>query len=240
MAAERAFPARHPSTISTGSPSLYSHAPALATLRRLVDFERIGEGGPRLAVNLTDLETGAPVVVDSAAARLRPEHLVASMALLPEFPPLEIDGRWFCDGGFSANLPLHAVLEPPARQALLCIAVDLLGDPGQPVFSVDGMIERSNDLLFANQTRAALATIEARRAACSAAGSVRLMLLACNGEGERISQKIWDYSRRSIAERWQAGYAAATDLVGWLGETASPRPSGLEVHRRVVPSAMPG
>jgi hypothetical protein len=116
---------------------------------------------------------------------------------------------------------------------------DLLGDPGRPVCSVDGMIERSNDLLFANQTRSALATIEARHAACSDAGSVLLLLRACNGPGERISQKIWDYSRRLIAERWQAAYAAATDLVRWLGETASPRRSGLEVHRRVVPSAIP-
>ena len=68
-----------------GSPSLHHLGPALATLRRLVDFDRIGDGGPGLAVNLTDLETGAPVLVDSASDRLRPEHLVASMGLLPDF-----------------------------------------------------------------------------------------------------------------------------------------------------------
>jgi NTE family protein len=143
-----------------GNPSLYQLGPALATLRRLVDFERIGNGGPRLAANLTDLETGASMVIDSAAVRLRPEHLLASMGLLPDFPPTEIDGRWFCDGGFSANLPSHPVLDPPPETDVVCIAVDLLGEPGPPVFSVDGMMERSNDLLFANQTRSALATFE--------------------------------------------------------------------------------
>jgi NTE family protein len=95
-----------------------------------VDFELIGEGGPRLAINLTDLETGASVGIDSAATRLRPEHVVASMALLPEFPPVEIDGRWFCDGGFSANLPLHMVLDPPPKHDLLCIAVTCWATPG--------------------------------------------------------------------------------------------------------------
>ena len=220
-----------------GSPSLYSLGPALATLRRMVDFEHIRDG-PRLSINLTDLATGAPVVVDSGTTRLRPEHVVASMALLPDFPPIEIDGRWFCDGGFSANLPLHAVLDQPAEQDLLCIAVDLLGDPGPPVFSVDGMIERSNDLLFANQTRATLATLEARHAGRSDGGSVVIHLLACNGQGERISQKIWDYGRRSLAERWQAGLAAGTDLVDWLCETRPARRSRLEVHRHVVPSAI--
>jgi NTE family protein len=223
-----------------GSPSLYSHDPALATLRRLIDFEQIGEDGPRLAINLTDLETGAPVVLDSAATRLRPEHLLASMALLPDFPPVEIDGRWFCDGGFSANLPLHAVLEQPVEQDLVCIAVDLLGDPGPPLFSVDGMIERSNDLLFANQTRASIATFEARHARRREGGSILLLLLACNGEGERISQKIWDYGRRSLAERWRAGFAAGTDLVGRLDEIQSARRSRLEVHRYVVQSAIAG
>jgi NTE family protein len=221
-----------------GSPSLYDLGPVLATLRRLVDFERIGDGAPRLAVNLTDLESGAPVVVDSIATRLRPEHLVASMALLPDFPPIEIEGRWFCDGGFSANLPLNAVLEEPPEQDLVCIAVDLLGDPGPPVFSVDGMIERSNDLLFANQTRAAIAALEARHAGRSEGGSVLLLLLACNGEGERISQKIWDFGRRSLEERWQAGYAAGADAVRRLAELKPPVPGRLEIHRLVVPSAL--
>jgi NTE family protein len=177
-------------------------------------------------------------VLDSAATRLRPEHLLASMALLPDFPPVQIDGRWFCDGGFSANLPLHAVLEQPVEQDLVCIAVDLLGDPWPPLFSVDGMIERSNDLLFANQTRASVATLEARHGDRHDGGSILLLLLACNGEGERISQKIWDYGRRSLAERWAAGYAAGVGLAERLRDL-KPRPGRrLEVHRYVVPSAI--
>lgn len=222
-----------------GSPSFYQLGPALATIRRLVDLEWVGDGGPSLAINLTDLETGAPVLVDSVSTALQPEHLLASMSLLPDFPPTDIDGRWFCDGGFSANLPLYAVLDQPPETDVVCIAVDLLGEPGPPVFSVDGMAERSNDLLFANQTRAAVATFEARYAGRSEGGSVLLLLLACNGSGERLSQKIWDYSRRSIEERWQAGYQAGGDLLKRLGQTEPPPPGHLQVHRLVVPSALP-
>jgi NTE family protein len=223
-----------------GSPSLYDLGPAVATLRRLVDFDRIGDGGPQLAVHLTDLGTGAPVMVESASERLRPEHLVASMGLLPEFPPTEIDGRWFCDGGFSANLPLHAVLDPPPEADVLCLAVDLLGEPGPPVLSVDGMMERSNDLLFANQTRSSLATFEARYAARDDGGSILLLLLACNGEGERVSQKIWDYGRRSLAERWRAGYEACMAVLARLQDLPQPAAGRLQVHRSVVPNALPG
>jgi NTE family protein len=223
-----------------GSPSLYDLRPAVTTLRRLVDFDRIGDGGPQLAVHLTDLGTGAPVLVDSVSDRLRPEHLVASMGLLPEFPPTEIDGRWFCDGGFSANLPLHPVLNPPPEADVVCIAVDLLGEPGAPVFSVDGMMERSNDLLFANQTRSALATFEARYAARRQGGSVLLLLIACNGEGERLSQKTWDYGRGSIDERWRAGYEACHAALDRLRELPMLGPGRLQVHRFVVPNALSG
>ena len=221
-----------------GHPSLYDLGPALATVRRLVDFGRIGDDGPSVAVNLTDLETGAPLVVDSASAELRPEHLVASMGLLPDLPPTEIDGRWYCDGGFSANLPVHAVLHPPPETDAMCIAVDLLGEPGPPVFSVDGMMERSNDLLFANQTRSALAMFEARYAARSDGGSVLVVLLACNGEGERIAQKTWDYGRNSIHERWRAGYEACRGALDRLRNMPMPAPGRLEIHRLVVPSAV--
>jgi NTE family protein len=162
------------------------------------------------------------------------------MGLLPDFSPMEIDGRWCCDGGFSANVPLHAVLDPPPKTDVVCVAVDLLGEPGPPVFSVDGMMERSSDLLFANQTRAAIAMLEARYAGRVEGGSVLLLLLACNGDGERLSQKIWDYSRRSLEERWRAGYEAGVDLIGQLRDREPPPPGRLAVHRSVVPSALPG
>src|SRR5690606_7109878 len=176
-----------------GQPSLYDTTPALDTLRRLVDFTRIDGGEPRITINLTDLISGDSVLIDSASARLRPEHLLASMGLLPEFPPIEIDGRWFCDGGFSANVPLHAVLDPPPAEDLLCVAVDLLGEPGPPVFSVDGMLERSDDLLFVNQTRAAVALLEARYAQSAPGGAAVLLLVNLDGRSERIAQKVWDY-----------------------------------------------
>lgn len=220
-----------------GGPSLYDSCPALETMRRLVDFERIGRGGPRLSVNLTDLQTGTPVVIDSGAGRVRPEHLIASMGLLPDLPPVEIDGQWFCDGGFSANLPLQAVLEPPPKTGLLCIAIDLLGEPGPPDFSLDGMMERSSDLLFANQTRGALALLEARHAVHEHRGSVRLMLLACDGRGERFSQKIWDFGRGSLAERWRAGKAAGETVLARIAELDALAAGSLEIHRLVVPNA---
>ena len=49
---------------------------------------------------------------------LDPVHVRASTSLLPDFDPVEVGGRLLCDGGFSENLPLRAVLgTPPERPA---------------------------------------------------------------------------------------------------------------------------
>lgn len=220
----------------SGQPSLYDTAPALDTLRRFVDFDLMAAGRPRIAVNLTDLMSGESVLIDSATTRLRPEHVLASMGLLPDLPPVEIDGRWFCDGGFSANVPLHAVLDPPPADDLLCVAVDLLGEPGPPVFSVDGMLERSNDLTFANQTRAALALLEAKYARRASGSSVAIVLVALDGRSERIAQKTWDYGRSSILERWRLGREAGATVVERIGTLDQPAPGRLTVHRIVAGS----
>jgi NTE family protein len=218
----------------SGQPSLYDTAPAMDTLRRLVDFERIAAGQPRITLNLTDLMSGESVLIDNASTRLRPEHVLGSMALLPDFPPVEIDGRWFCDGGFSANVPMHAVLDPPPATDLVCVAVDLLGAPGPPVFSVDGMMERSNDLLFANQTRAAVALLEAQYAHRTDGGAVALLVAAPDGRSERIAQKTWDFGTPSILERWRAGHNAGAAVVKQIGRVEAPAPGRLAVHRIVA------
>ena len=132
------------------------------------------------------------------------------MALIPDLPPVEVDGRLVCDGGMAANLPLAAVLDPSAERPLACVAVDLLGEPGPPILSVDGMLERSNDLVFLNQSRAALRLVAESYAARRRGPPVLLVLVAYDGRGERIAQKAWDFGRRSIDDRWRAGSAAAT------------------------------
>jgi NTE family protein len=185
-------------------------------------------------VNLTDLMTGDSVLIDSATTRLRPEHVLASMGLLPDFPPVAIDGRWFCDGGFSANVPVRAVLDPPPREDLVCVAVDLLGEPGPPVFSVDGMLERSNDLLFANQTRAAVAILQAQYARRTNGRAVALLLVALDGRSERIAQKSWDYGKPSIVERWRAGQEAGATVVERIGQLETPAAGRLAVHRIIA------
>ena len=66
---------------------------------RLVDFDRLN--ATRFAALAVELETGREALFDTATARLGPDHIRASGALMPTVPPVEIDGVAYVDGGFA-------------------------------------------------------------------------------------------------------------------------------------------
>ncbi|WP_373562949.1 patatin-like phospholipase family protein [Sphingomonas melonis] len=73
------------------------------------------------------------------------------------FPPVEIDGSWFVDGGLSANLPLDPVLSDPPSRPTLCIAVDLLPLDGRLPTTLGEAAGRMQDLIFAAQSKRSVA-----------------------------------------------------------------------------------
>jgi NTE family protein len=80
-------------------------------IRRVIS-NRIGEAAIEdtqipLGIVATDIETGAERLFQSGRAL---EPLLASTAMPSIFPPVEIDGRTYIDGGVSNNVPIaHAV-----------------------------------------------------------------------------------------------------------------------------------
>lgn len=47
---------------------------------------------------------------------IRPEYVLASAAIPLLFPPVEIDGRWYCDGGIRLNTPLSPAIRLGAEK----------------------------------------------------------------------------------------------------------------------------
>lgn len=78
--------------------SYYDTAPLLLTLERLVDFDLINSGSVRLSVGAVNVRTGNFEYFDSAKQRIDARHIMASGALPPSFPPVEIDGEHYWDG----------------------------------------------------------------------------------------------------------------------------------------------
>jgi NTE family protein len=134
--------------------SYYSTAALKQTLERLVDFDRINKGKEmRLSVGAVNVRTGRFAYFDSARITIRPEHVMASGSLPPGFPPVEIDGEYYWDGGLVSNTPLQYVLDHSPRRSRLTFQVDLFQARGQLPTDLEQVSEREKDIRFSSRTR---------------------------------------------------------------------------------------
>lgn len=205
--------------------SLYDTTPLLGTLERLIDFELLNRGMPRFSVTAVDIETGEDVAFDTRAHRIGSLHLRASSALLPAFSPVEVEGRLLGDAGISVNLPLDCVLSEQHRRPLLCIAIDLLPLRAPRPQSLGDAVARMQDLLFATQSRRAIAAwqkIFDERADHGDTAAVTLLHIAYSNQAREVSGKAFDFSPESAAARWEAGRSDLNDALDALavGEVA--------------------
>jgi NTE family protein len=134
--------------------SWYDTTPLRETLERLADFDRINDARTlRVSVGAVNVRTGNFAYFDNRQEKLRPEHFMASGALPPGFPAVEIDGEYYWDGGMVSNTPLYKVLtERPHRDALI-FQVDLWSAVGALPRDMGSVAERSKDIQYSSRTR---------------------------------------------------------------------------------------
>src|ERR1700736_2608333 len=138
--------------------SYYDTAPLGATLERLVDFDRINDLKTRLSVGAVSVTTGNFKYFDNyefrkSGKKIGPEHIMASGALPPGFPSVEIEGEHFWDGGIASNTPLDYVLDEGVTTDLLIFQVDLFSARGPLPVSLLEAAEREKDIRFSSRTR---------------------------------------------------------------------------------------
>jgi len=133
--------------------SLYDTAPLKKTLEELVDFDLINSGETRLSVGAVNVLTGNFAYFDNTKDVIRPEHIMASGALPPGFPPIEIDGQPYWDGGIVSNTPLQYVLDEAGERNLLIFQVDLFSARGEMPKTLLEAAEREKDIRFSSRTR---------------------------------------------------------------------------------------
>jgi NTE family protein len=211
--------------------SVYDTGPLRETLEALVDFDLLNDGPVRLSVGAVNVRTGNFAYFDTAHRRLGPEHIMASGALPPGFPPVEIDGEYFWDGGLVSNTPLEYVLQEHPRDDMLIFQVDLFSARGPMPENILDVEERTKDIRFSSRTRLntdiSRELQELRRAAHRLCAKLpddlkddpdarRFQALGCNAAVTIVhlihrrknyftQSKDAEFSRFSIQEHWQAG-----------------------------------
>ena len=145
--------------------SLCDTTPMYATLAQNIDFDQINRAGAdglpavRLAVTATSLETGGPMTfsnylhatgadagtdatgqctekLNAVKQTIRAEHIMASGALPPGFPPVMIDDCAYWDGGLFSNTPIDALLNlltEDEYDTLPIFTIDLFATNNLPV-----------------------------------------------------------------------------------------------------------
>ncbi|WP_447762244.1 patatin-like phospholipase family protein [Sphingopyxis panaciterrae] len=132
--------------------SFYDTAPLAQTLDRLVDWDRVNNGKVRLSVGAVEVETGNFRYFDTKSDTIDARHILASGALPPGLPPIEIDGCWYWDGGLVSNTPLEHVVEA-ANEDMLVFQVDLFPARGDRPHDMEEAWSREKDIRFSSRTR---------------------------------------------------------------------------------------
>lgn len=212
--------------------SFYDTAPLLATLTELVDFKQLNHGGMRASFGAVHVRTGNFRYFDTKKEKLRAEHIMASGALPPGFPPVIVDGQPYWDGGLVSNTPLQYVVDEENDGEDLCIfQVDLFPARGRMPKTIAEVAEREKEIRFSSRTRMNT-TMEKqlqdlRKAGKRLAGKLPeefrndpdlLKLTAKQGPGtvtvmhlinratdHDTHAKDYEFSRLSVEEHWQAG-----------------------------------
>jgi NTE family protein len=237
--------------------SFYDTSALKGTLERLIDFDRINQAKEtRLSVGAVNLRTGQLVYFDSVDRTIGPEHVMASGALPPGFPPVEIDGEQYWDGGLVSNTPLQYVLDYYPRHSRLIFQIDLFQGHGRVPRDMEEVGEREKEIRYSSRTRVSTENFCEKHEVRHAINELckvlpkgladmeqvkRLYAFGCVTEMDvaqliyrpmesQGASKDYQFDRQTVGKRWRQGAADAAETLlasPWL----APKPK--EVGMRV-------
>ncbi len=236
------------------------------TLERFVDFDRINaKGAMRLSVGAVNVRTGNSIYFDNTLHKIGPEHIMASGALPPGFPPVHIDGEDYWDGGIVSNTPLQYVLDVhPRTQPLVVLQVDLFSARGAMPQTLSEVSQRQKDIIYSSRTRmntdAVSANVNLQQAladlikklppalrddesvvALSAQMThqpIDIVHLIYRNKPYELDSKDYEFSRATVTEHWEAGARDMRNTLAhpeWLETTSA---NGVTTYDLTEPDAL--
>jgi NTE family protein len=213
--------------------SYYDTMPLKATLERLIDFDRVNSDhtGLRLSLGAVNVRSGNLIYFDSQSHRITPEHVMASGALPPGFPAIEIEGEHYWDGGLVSNTPLQWIVAQRPTDSLV-FQVDLWSATGEMPRCLAEVATRQKEIQYSSRTRAFTNSLKDRvrlqnaivalleelpddmkqsehakyLSAVARRHVYNLVQLIYRPKDYEGDSKDYEFSRRSMEDHWRAGY----------------------------------
>ena len=207
-----------------------------------VDWERLNHGPMRFSVGAVDVESGNFEYFDNHDPRWRGKidsrHVMASGALPPGFPAVEIDGRHYWDGGLVSNTPLSHVMDHQEGDMLI-FQCDLFPAEGPLPKEMTEVWSRQKDIQYSSRTRQVTdlylrqrreheviralldklpddlaETAEAMRLADIAGeGAVNIVHLIYRTRAWESGARDFEFSRNSMHDHWAQGCEAVSAMI---------------------------
>ena len=215
-----------------GLAAYYGTDPLKATLADLVDIDCLNSGAMRVAVGAVNVGTGEMRYFDSREMKLAIPHIMASGALPPAFPAIEIDGALYWDGGVYSNTPVEVVFDDKPRRDALIFTVDLWQPDGKAPETLWQVMNRQKDIQYSSRGLSHVARQQqlhrlrhvvrelasrlpkgqsndpmvAELASYGCGTTMHLVRLLAPRLDQEDHTKDIDFSAEGITTRWQAGY----------------------------------
>ncbi|MCL9684025.1 patatin-like phospholipase family protein [Legionella maioricensis] len=213
--------------------SYYDTSPLRSTLEQFIDFDRINDKNTtRLSLGAVEISSGQMEYFDSDERKIGPEHIMASGALPPGFPAVEVDGKLYWDGGISSNSPATYVLSHRCPKDLLCFAIHLFDSYGLNPTNLDEILQRKKDIEFSSRMAKVIQLYQEIHALknsihllaqhlpkdqklspemklCISRGkdsNINLVRFLYEADRTELSSKDYEFSKTTIAERIAHGY----------------------------------
>jgi NTE family protein len=231
--------------------SFYDTAPLTETLNGLIDWDLLNTGPVRLAVGAVEIESGNFRFFDTHDTRdhrktwIDHRHIMASGALPPGLPPVEIDGKWYWDGGIVSNTPLSHVLDNQ-EEDMLIFQVDLFSSKGPMPKTMMDVAARAKEIQYSSRTRNIsdqMMQVRKKREVASRVlaklppelhddpdvkeltaiaheNAVALVQLIYRASSWESGSRDYEFSERTRVEHWEAGRKAIARTIGKAGVIA--------------------
>ncbi|HWZ74235.1 MAG TPA: patatin-like phospholipase family protein [Casimicrobiaceae bacterium] len=234
-------------TLGPGEAGYYSVTRLKDTLSDLIEFDLLRTGSTRLTVGAANVETSEMTYFDSRAMALDIRHVLASGALPPAFPAVEIDGHHYWDGGIFSNTPVEVVFDDNPRRNSIVYAVHVWNPEGAAPQTMSEVENRRKDVQYSSRSAAHIARqrqlhrlrhvitqladllpVENRTdpkirdlASYGCRTRMHVVRLLAPRLGHEDYSKDLDFSPSGIRQRWEAGYAhtmRVLESAPWRGE----------------------